>query len=107
MELTTYTLAGIYAVGGTMGYVLRGSVHSLLVGGAVSALYGYSGYLLKDNADWGLKLALGCSTSMLATGIGRVIVTRFAKPVPVVLLVLGGLSSTYYFGKYNEFQGLP
>merc|ERR1712080_787887 len=76
-----------------MGYARKGSMPSLVAGTTFSIIYGVAGYLLKQNADYGLELALGASTTLLAAGIGRAIPSRFKKPVPLVLLVLGGVSS--------------
>lgn len=103
MEHPAYTLGLLSAIGGTMGYVRKGSVPSLAAGLLVGGLYGYAGYLLHGNRDGGLELALGTSAFLLATGIVRGIPSRFTKPVPVVLTLLGGLGSTYYFKKYKEF----
>ena len=103
MEHPAFTLSGLCAVGGVMGYARKGSMPSLVAGTTFSIIYGVAGYLLKQNADYGLELALGASTTLLAAGIGRAIPSRFKKPVPLVLLVLVGVSSTYYARKYNEF----
>ncbi|KAK6459074.1 transmembrane proteins 14C-domain-containing protein [Scheffersomyces xylosifermentans] len=106
MEHPSITLSGLCAVGGVMGYVRKGSVPSLVAGLTFSALYGSAAYLLRQNADYGLELALGTSATLLVAGIGRAIPTKFAKPLPLVLVALGGLSSAYYFKKYNEFYPL-
>lgn len=103
MEHPAFTLSGLCAVGGIMGYARKGSIPSLVAGTTFAVIYGAAGYLLKQNADYGLELALGASTTLLAAGIGRSIPTKFRKPVPLVLLGLGGLSSAYYAKKYNEF----
>ena len=92
MEHPAFTLSGLCAVGGVMGYARKGSMPSLVAGTTFSIIYGVAGYLLKQNADYGLELALGASTTLLAAGIGRAIPSRFKKPVPLVLLVLGGVS---------------
>lgn len=103
MEHPSYTLSGLCAIGGIMGYVRKGSMPSLIAGTTFSILYGTAGYLLKQNQDWGLELALGSSSVLLLAGLGRSIPTKFKKPVPLVLLGLGGLSTLYYGKKYNEF----
>lgn len=103
MEHPAFTLASLCAVGGTIGYFRKGSLPSLVAGATFTALYGYSGYLLKNNSDWGLELALGTSSVLFAAGCTRSKVTNFRKPVPIVLLVIGGLSTLYYGKKYNEF----
>ncbi|KAL2711052.1 hypothetical protein KLU848_0289 [Kluyveromyces marxianus] len=103
MEHPSYTLAALATIGGTMGYVRKGSVPSLIAGLTFGGIYGYAGYLLKQNADYGLELALGASSVMLATGIARGIPSRFTKPVPLVLTLLGGLGTFYYYKKYKEF----
>ncbi|CAK9437276.1 uncharacterized protein LODBEIA_P16540 [Lodderomyces beijingensis] len=103
MEHPAFTLSGLCAIGGIMGYVRKGSVPSLVAGLTVSVLYGYSGYLLKQNANYGLEIALGTSSLLLVAGLGRAIPTGFQKPVPLLLVLLGGLSTGYYLKKYNEF----
>lgn len=103
MEHPAYTLSILSAVGGTMGYMRKGSVPSLAAGLVFGGIYGYAGYLLQGNRDGGLELALGTSALFLATGLLRGLPSRFSKPVPIVLTVLGGLGSAYYFKKYKEF----
>ncbi|CEP24734.1 hypothetical protein BN1211_5626 [Cyberlindnera jadinii] len=80
-----------------------GSIPSLAAGLTFSVAYGAAGYLLRKNADWGLELALGSSVLLLAAGIARGVPTRFKKPIPLVLTVLGALGTGYYTKKYNEF----
>lgn len=86
-----------------MGYLRKGSVPSLIAGLTFGGVYGYAGYLLKQNADGGLELALGASSLMLLTGIARGIPSRFTKPVPLVLTILGGVGTGYYYYKYKQF----
>lgn len=86
-----------------MGFLRKKSTPSLVAGVTFGALYGIAGYLLKNNADWGLELALGCSSTLFAAGISRSLTTEFKKPVPLLLLALGGVSTAYYAKKYNEF----
>lgn len=110
MEHPAFTLSGLCAVGGFMGYFRKGSVPSLIAGTAFAALYGYSGYLLKNNQDWGLEIALASSSVLLLAGATRSFQTSFKAPIPLVLLGLGTLSTAYYLKKYDEFypifQGL-
>ncbi|SCU96611.1 LAFA_0G07184g1_1 [Lachancea sp. 'fantastica'] len=103
MEHPAYTLAALTTLGGAMGFARKGSKPSLLAGLAFGGIYGYAGYLLSKNADGGLEIALGASSLMLVTGIARGIPSRFRKPVPLVLTVLGGLGTAYYAKKYKEF----
>ncbi|SCU91180.1 LADA_0F08548g1_1 [Lachancea dasiensis] len=103
MEHPAYTLAALTTLGGTMGFLRKGSKPSLVAGLVFGGVYGYAGYLLSKNADNGLELALGASSLMLVTGLARGIPSRFSKPVPLVLTVLGGLGSAYYGKKYKEF----
>ncbi|KAI9338658.1 hypothetical protein DFJ73DRAFT_581683 [Zopfochytrium polystomum] len=58
------------AVGGTMGYVKGKSVPSLVAGLTFAGLYTYSGYLIKNNADYGVEFATGTSVLLLLPGEG-------------------------------------
>ncbi|CAH6720735.1 TMEM14 protein homolog [[Candida] jaroonii] len=106
MEHPAFTLSGLCAVGGFMGYFRKGSVPSLIAGTAFAGLYGYSGYLLKNNQDWGLEIALASSSVLLLAGATRSFQTNFKAPIPLVLLGLGTLSTAYYLKKYDEFYPL-
>lgn len=103
MEHLALTLGFLTAAGGAMGYARKGSVPSLAAGLVFGGIYGYSGYLLHENRDNGLELALGASAVMLVTGIARGIPSRFRKPVPLTLTLLGAVGSAYYYKKYKEF----
>lgn len=86
-----------------MAYFRRGSLPSLVAGTTLGVVYATAGYLLKNNADWGLELAVGASSTLFAAGLARSVSTGFVKPVPLMLVVLGGVSTAYYAKKYNEF----
>jgi uncharacterized membrane protein (UPF0136 family) len=58
---------------------------------------------LKQNADWGLELALGSSVLLFGAGLARGIPVKFKKPVPLIITTLGLAGSAYYAKKYNEF----
>ncbi|ODQ80663.1 hypothetical protein BABINDRAFT_166265 [Babjeviella inositovora NRRL Y-12698] len=105
MEHPAFTLSGLCLVGGIMGYVRKGSLPSMLGGVGVGLVYGAAGYLLKENMDYGIHLALGASSVLLAAGSARAAATRFRKPVPLLLFGIGGLSTVYYCIKYNQFYG--
>lgn len=106
MEHPAFTLSGLCAVGGIMGFARKGSIPSIVAGTTFSVLYGVAGYLLKKNADWGLELALGASSTLFVAGALRSISTGFKKPLPLVLLGLGSVLTAYYAKKYNEFYSV-
>lgn len=102
MEHPAFTLSGLCAVGGIMGYARKGSMPSLIAGTTFSILYGTAGYLLKQNADFGLELALGASSTLLVAGVSRAVKAP-KKTIPFILVAIGGISTAYYGKKYNEF----
>ncbi|ODQ67220.1 TMEM14-domain-containing protein [Nadsonia fulvescens var. elongata DSM 6958] len=101
MEHPAFTLSALGAVGGIMGYVRKNSKPSLYGGLTVAAVYGTAGYLLKQNANYGIETAIAGSLLLLGAGIPRAIKTR--KPVPFLLVGLGLASLGFYGKKYNEF----
>ena len=103
LDHPAFTLSGLCAIGGIMGYARKGSFPSLVAGITFSALYGGAGYLLKQNADYGLELAFRYKYSIINCWISRSIPTGFAKPIPLVLLVLGGASTAYYAKNIMNF----
>ncbi|CAI5755673.1 unnamed protein product [Candida verbasci] len=103
LDHPAFTLSGLCAIGGLIGYFRKGSVPSLIAGLAISGLYGGAGYLLKQNANYGLELALATSSVLLFAGLSRSFQTSFQKPIPLLLLALGSVSTGYYAKKYNEF----
>lgn len=95
-----------YTLSNLVLYSKKKSIPSLAAGVVFSAAFGTAGYLLKQNADYGLELALGSSSLLLAAGISRGIPVKFSKPIPIVLTTLGLLGTAYYAKKYNEFYPL-
>lgn len=67
----------------------------------IGALYGYSGLLLKRNANYGIELAIFASLVLGGAMIPRAIKTR--KPLPVALSVLAITGGAYYIKKYVLF----
>ncbi|KAF6793769.1 transmembrane protein [Colletotrichum musicola] len=99
----SFTLAGLLAVGGTAGFLKTQSKPSLIAGLGLGAAYAYSGYLLKENKDYGAELALGNSIVLLGAGASRAIKTGGKAPVPLALTTVGLLATFYYQKKYREF----
>jgi len=102
MEHPAFTLGFLCAFGGTMGFVRTGSIPSLVAGVSIGALYGYSGLLLRRNANYGIELALLASFLLGASSIPRAIKTQ--KPLPIALSVLAIAGGAYYIKKYREFN---
>jgi uncharacterized membrane protein (UPF0136 family) len=110
------------SVGGTAGYLRTRSTPSLVAGLVLGASYGYSGryflirdslmslinnvsgYLIKENKDYGTELALGNSVVLLGSAIPRIIKTGGRAPVPIALGATGLLATYYYQKKVREFR---
>lgn len=103
MEHPSIALCVLSTTGGLMGFYRKKSAVSLVAGLAVGGLYGTAAYLLHQNADWGLEIALGTSVFLFGAGVARGVPVRFRKAVPCALTLLGGLGSAYYYRKYKEF----
>ncbi|KAF9878310.1 transmembrane protein [Colletotrichum karsti] len=100
----SFTLAGLLAVGGTAGFLKTQSKPSLIAGLGLGAAYAYSGYLLKENKDYGAELALGNSIVLLGASASRAIKTGGRAPIPLALATAGAAATFYYQKKYREFK---
>ncbi|KAF5501916.1 TMEM14 protein-like protein [Colletotrichum aenigma] len=100
----SFTLAGLLAVGGTAGFLKTQSKPSLIAGLGLGAAYACSGYLLKENKDYGAELALGNSIVLLGAGASRAIKTGGKAPIPLALTFAGAAATFYYQKKYREFK---
>ncbi|KAI8058901.1 transmembrane proteins 14C-domain-containing protein [Thamnidium elegans] len=97
----TYTLAGLCAVGGVVGFAKTRSMPSLIAGLGVGALYGAAGYLIQQNKDYGHETAVAATTLLGGAMIPRAIKTR--KPVPIALSVISLAAGTYYVKKVIDY----
>ncbi|KAJ2540655.1 hypothetical protein EV175_006211 [Coemansia sp. RSA 1933] len=95
-----YSMAGLCAVGGTIGYAKGRSVPSLVAGASIGAMYWYAGERIRKNEAYGHELALVASTLLLGAMGPKAIRTR--APVPLVMSVLGSGSAAYYGKKAYE-----
>jgi len=74
----------------------------LVAGVGVGAAYGYSGYLLHHNRDYGIEGALGASALLAGSMLPRAVRTR--RLLPVTLSVLALSAGGYYSKKYYDFN---
>ncbi|XBW37578.1 hypothetical protein QEN19_003159 [Hanseniaspora menglaensis] len=104
MDHLAFTLGGLTALGGSMGYFKSQSKPSLIGGLAIGSAYAVSGYYFKNaEVETGLSIALATSSLLTFVGGRRSFATGFKKPVPLVLLSLGSIGLSYYAFKYKQF----
>ncbi|KAL3472548.1 transmembrane proteins 14C-domain-containing protein [Aspergillus californicus] len=103
-EHPSFTLAALLSAGGTAGFLKTRSTPSLVAGLGLGVSYAVSGYLLKQNKDYGAELALGNSIVLLGSGVARTIKTKAKAPVPIGLAAAGLLAAFYYQKKVREFR---
>ncbi|KAJ1952278.1 hypothetical protein EC988_003642 [Linderina pennispora] len=95
-----YSMAGICALGGAIGYAKGRSIPSLVAGVGIGAVYFYSAQRIQKNQDHGHDLALAASSLLLFAMGPKALRTR--APVPTVMSVLGSASAAYYSKKAYE-----
>ncbi|EPX72606.1 uncharacterized protein SOCG_00369 [Schizosaccharomyces octosporus yFS286] len=91
-------LGGLLSLGGAKGYFSKGSKASLIAGVGLGGVYLYSSRLMSQNSTSGVPLALAGSAFLFASGVPRLAKTR--KPVPLMLTVLGAVSTAYYYKQW-------
>ncbi|EKV19895.1 Uncharacterized protein family UPF0136, Transmembrane [Penicillium digitatum] len=102
-EHPSFTLAALLPLGGTVGFLRTRSAPSLIAGVGLGVSYAYSGYLIKENKDYGTELALGNSI-LLGSAVPRIIKTKARAAMPLALGATGLLASFYYQKKVREFR---
>ncbi|KAI9493822.1 transmembrane proteins 14C-domain-containing protein [Zychaea mexicana] len=100
----SYTMAALAATGGIAGFARTRSVPSLAAGLAVGSMYGYAGYLIKENKDYGHETAVAASVVLAAAMVPRAIKSGFKKPVPAAMSVIALASGAYYVKKVIEYS---
>jgi len=92
---------GVFSIiGGSIGYVRKGSLPSLLGGAFVGVLYIYSAKLLRTHPRGlaGLRAALVSTVVLLGSSLPR----AQSGPVPAILSVLGLFHLVYYGTAYSR-----
>ncbi|CAO1629638.1 unnamed protein product [Parajaminaea phylloscopi] len=99
-EHPAFTLAGLTAVGGTIGFLRTRSMPSLVAGVGVGLVYAIAGQRIRTGQDYGYELAAVNSLLLLGSSA-----PRFAKgPVPKGLTLLGTVALAYYGKKVYDFN---
>ncbi|KAJ1501419.1 hypothetical protein HMI54_015025 [Coelomomyces lativittatus] len=94
MSTLAYALSGLCVTGGTMGYLRKKSVPSLIAGVSLGSLYGVSGYFLQNGNEVGSGMALCTSLLLLCSMLPKAIKTK--APVPMAMSTFGLVGTFYY-----------
>lgn len=92
-----FTMAGLCAVGGSIGFARTRSVPSLVAGLTVGALYAYGGYRIQEGQDYGYEICTAASVVLLGSSLPR----ARKGPVPLALSVASSASGVYYGKKVS------
>lgn len=93
MELETlaYVFGTLTAGGGTIGYIRKGSIPSVVAGVGVGSLYLFGGYRMQNKQSYGLELAIFASLLLAGSSIPRGIKTKSPLALGLGALSLCGL----------------
>lgn len=89
-----FTMAGLCAVGGVIGYSRTRSVSSIVAGLSVGAIYAIGGWRIQEGKDYGYEICAAASALLLASSAPRL----RAGPVPAALTA-GSSAALAYYGK--------
>jgi uncharacterized membrane protein (UPF0136 family) len=95
-----FTMAGLCAVGGAMGFARTRSIPSLVAGLTVGALYGYGGYRIQEGQAYGYEICAAASAVLLASSAPRM----RKGPVPLALTGTSTVALGYYGKKVSRRQ---
>ncbi|KAL6777845.1 hypothetical protein ACKKBG_A15895 [Auxenochlorella protothecoides x Auxenochlorella symbiontica] len=94
----SYTMAGLTALGGVMGFARTASTPSLVAGVAIGGLFAYGGYLIQiGRSDRGHQVSLAASLVLLGAMGPRYLRTR--KAMPAGVMSVAAIASAVYQGR--------
>ncbi|CAB77006.1 TMEM14 protein-like protein [Schizosaccharomyces pombe] len=88
-------LSFLLTVGGLIGYLRKKSKVSLIAGTALGANFAWASKLMERGSSQGINYAFYGSLVLLASSGPRFYKSR--KPVPMILTVLGVISTWYFY----------
>ncbi|CCO29880.1 hypothetical protein BN14_03901 [Rhizoctonia solani AG-1 IB] len=93
-------MALLCSIGGITGFAKTRSVPSLVAGVGVGAMYGYSGYLIRNGGNYGYETALAASVILFLSSIPR----ARKGPVPLTLSITSAAAALYYAKVVYDFR---
>lgn len=91
-----FIMSGLLLIGGTMGFLRKGSWASLFSGLVFGIVFAVAGYL---EEELGTKVEFYCSIALTIVGAQRSYTTRFENSIPIMLFFLGLMSTGFYILK--------
>ena len=100
----SFTMAGIVAAGGLMGYARKRSIPSLVAGLAFGGLFALSGMMIRNGQDYHGHVLAAATSSVLVLAMGpRALKSRKFMPAGLVA-TLGAVSTAYQTNKALEWK---